>query len=246
MLRFTKALVFMNALIAVSVTAGAQMTPAVVNDPSSPVKVLSVTATLTDFLSTITLKNQSTKAITELQFGLVMGIPVGCGPQEIIASEEKLRIDHVSLAPAAEIHLSDYMLAPEKWASFRSAYQSKDVYSQLAVIFIRFNDGTEWKSDHPKGMYKPEWFHSYANYHCVSSSTSNSKLVRASVKLKACAGDNMGGGQHYICSSGDGQGCSVANATSCTNNICEDPSTCQNQACQAVNNGPVQPLPVPH
>ncbi len=47
------------ALFAICSNAFSQMTPAVVNDATSPIRVLSVTANATDFLHDVLVTNQS-------------------------------------------------------------------------------------------------------------------------------------------------------------------------------------------
>jgi hypothetical protein len=124
--------------------ASAENPPAMVNAPDAPVKLVSITSTLSDFLSVVTTRNVSSKVVKSFQLGIIMSVPQGCGPVEVFGEEQVQPIDRVDLAAGESVQTKSYRLAPESIHAFGIKNHADLVQSQLTVVRVDFADGTSW------------------------------------------------------------------------------------------------------
>lgn len=141
-------------LIAVSAAvASAQVTPAMVNAPAAPLALVSTTADLGDFLSAVTLRNVSGKAVSRFQLGYIKIVAAGCGPVAVVAPEERFAVDRVAVESGAEVVTRSYRLAPGVIQSFGQEHGATDVQTQLAVVSVWFADGSTWSFPRTSRVY---------------------------------------------------------------------------------------------
>jgi hypothetical protein len=125
--------IFAILLLATATMASAQI-PVMINTSESPLHIISTTAVLTDFLHEVKVQNVSGKKITGFQLGVIMTVPSGCGPKEVIAPQQLLSPDSMDIAPGATGTTQSYRFTPASVRSFEQEYHAREVLTQLTVV----------------------------------------------------------------------------------------------------------------
>jgi hypothetical protein len=240
-----RAIVFSFTLM-ISLGAGAQVAPAMINHQNSPLWITSITSTMTDMLQTVEVKNVSDRPIRSYQLGLIMTVPAACGPREVVGPERLMQLDRVSVPVGAKAKSVDYRLAPKEIEQFGFQNVGRSVHSQIAVVHVEFDDGGSWTIEsHPHEPYDRQIMIGDGELAC--SYSSKAVLERAAV-LKRCSNSRVlsllgpeDGGQTYSCAaSTTNEQCAVGEGgQSCTSSFCN--GGCAYQTCKA---GVSHPPPV--
>jgi hypothetical protein len=203
-----------------------------VNAPDAPVRLVSITSSLDDFLKNVTTKNVSDKTVRSFQLGVVLSVPQGCGESEVFGNEEVQRIDSVNLAPGVSVQTQDYKFEPKRVSDFRVGNHGDVAESQLTVIRVDFVDGSSWSISRTGPIYDIRLLGRVAELRCSKSPEAVLARSKASCdSLLAASPLASGGGTGYICVGAPDQSCSNQDGgKSCISSICTG-GLCPAQTC---------------
>ena len=114
--------------------AWGQRAPVMVNPPGSPLHIVSITCTLSDFLHVVRFKNESGKEIVSFQLGLVMTVPKSCGPHRVTSQLRNFSPDRITVLPGGEAQTGQYRFDPLEVQDFAHKSEAQEVFSQVTVI----------------------------------------------------------------------------------------------------------------
>ena len=147
----------------------AQVVPAMVNLPETPLQFVSITSDAGDYMETATLKNVSNREISSFQIGLIMSIPAGCAPAPELGAEQAFRVDRL-IVPAGQTAIThNYGLSPQKIRAFDKSRMGRIVLSQIAVTSVTFSDGALWRASRDGQVYDDSSIERMAQMDCSSS-----------------------------------------------------------------------------
>lgn len=164
-----KILAIVILFLAAMQTVQAQIAPSMVNLSNAPIKLVSITSTVGDFLSSVKLTNVSNKTVVSFQLGVIMSVPEGCGPTEAYSAAQLMQLDAVNVEPGAKIQTASYRFAPKVVNDFGKENNASVVHTQLAVVKVEFKDGTSWAGTHSGNIYDPGLMSKNAAVQCVKS-----------------------------------------------------------------------------
>lgn len=184
--------------------------------PGSPVDIISSTATQTFFFDRITIRNNTTKNLWGLRFGVDLYEARGQGGKPEVYKNREVPVD---IGPGETSTLNVGLVRTSRLKSDFSAPSCRAALV-IGILSAEFSDGTAWTFDHKKyGAFMPDFRPKTGN-----QSTSGCKNGPA-------LGDAPNIVVHYTCAStGTLEYCKNQD-TSCTVSGCSSGTSCAQQAC---------------
>jgi hypothetical protein len=134
------------ALSAVAAGANVRAVFPVVFAPQkdAPVRIVSLTQTLTDTLSEVTVKNFSDKPVSSYQLGWVVLLPNGCSRIPTKPLVTLAPVEEIAIAPGETATTGHYRLWFKQLHDLAYRQQATLVHVQVGVVSVKFTDGSSW------------------------------------------------------------------------------------------------------
>jgi hypothetical protein len=125
------------------------------SDPSAPLKLTSIEGTLSETLSSVTVKNVSAKPIVGFQLGWTVAVPAGCSSTATEPELQSARPDRASLAPGQSGTFKDYGVAVSSLVQKAKEARAGIITVQVGILKVDFADGTSWDLPHSSNVLSP-------------------------------------------------------------------------------------------
>lgn len=144
----------------------AQTTPSIVNKVGVPVRIVSITATTSDFLAAVTVQNSSGQKVESVKLGLLMNVPEGCAIKAYQGPERVFSFT-VSLDPNGSTTLNHLGLLPTEVQALLKRVRGTDTVSQIAVTEVTYVGGAKWTLRRDKQSYDDDMLVKTAEVRCL-------------------------------------------------------------------------------
>ena len=143
-------LVYLSVLTSLSFSSVgfAQTSPAIVNNPSAPIRIVSTLANADDMLAALTMLNTSNRRVNRVSIGLIVTIPQGCAAAAY-RSKERMHSFPVALDSNASTTLTNLHMSTIGINRLLSRVHGKDIVAQISIVGATYADGEKWTLTKP-------------------------------------------------------------------------------------------------
>ena len=208
------------------------ITQKISNSPNSPLIIVSLTSSLDDLISELTVQNKSDVAVTSFQIEWVIAVPATCSTRKVEPIIHQPLVDRVRVEKRSTATTKNYGVSTVQLLAEGRKNGASLVDVQVRVARVYFEDGAEWVAQ-PTGPVFDQ-----ASFDSRSKMCSGGKLTPDAIPPSTPCGTGPPPQAadpnfpcHYFCQgSQDDQYCEN-HSSSCTNTLCPNPGNCAHQAC---------------
>jgi len=218
-------LLFLLVSSAMSFAAISQSTVLVVMHAlqvGAPLEITSSEKTLSDAISSVTVRNTSNKTIESYQLAWIETLPSGCSASSMKPSIARGKTQG-PVKPLGTSTSGPYNLLVSGLIAEARAHQAKLIYVQVGVASVTYSDGSFWNYDPSEESLFDTWLRDELSKQCVSGDLLAEHHIT----------DSQGAPEvHFFCRTQPGLPVFCTNHnTSCTTTNCPNPHECADQIC---------------